>query len=549
MPSLRAHRQRRWAPRIFGALLLASGACSWRPPVDSDETVASRAAGQFPGGDAATGTRAAPSPLLPALSPEVSGDVKGHPATLADATGRPPNVLLVTVDTLRADHLEPYGYSRPISPEIDDLAAAGVLFTDAITTAPTTAPALASVLTGRHIDTHGVRDNHSALPDGLHTLGEAFAAAGYDTAGFYGNGAVRDGFGQGLGRFEPFGSNWFFRDAAGTDKAIAWLRSAHEPWFLWIHYMDPHGPYRSSPPERSANLRYPETPELLRELPFGPGNYAIDAIPKYQRLGDQTRVVDYLRRYDGEILGTDAEIGRLRTEIEGSGQRGRTLVVFTADHGESLGEDGYFFQHGHLLGEGSVRVPLILSHPRLPQGLRVDAGASLLDVFPTLASLVGVELPEGSEGRDLGPEIEAAREVPLLAGWARALRSAFGQSGAESASGETGGVAPGSTVPRLAYTVTAGRLVSIRRSGFELQGAWSPGEGGGRLQDPVLLDHGMVPPRRVPPDKHAEVYSLLTDELTVFARQLYPPPIRATPAVRPTEAEDERRLRALGYLD
>ncbi len=500
--------------------------------------------------DLFAGAGAWPSPGVVALSPEASADVKSHAAPLADARGRPPNVLLITVDTLRADHLEPYGYARPTSPEIGDLAAEGVLFTDAITTAPTTAPALASLLTGRHVGTHGVRDNHSTLPDGLQTLGEAFAAAGYDTAGFYGNGAVRDGFGQGLGRFEPFGSNWFFQDAAGTDKAIAWLRRAHEPWFLWIHYMDPHGPYRSSPPERSAHLRYPQTQEVLRELPVASRNYAIDAIPKYQRLGDQARVVDYLRRYDGEILGTDLEIGRLRSEIEGAGQRGRTLVVLTADHGESLGEDRYFFQHGHFLGEGSVRVPLLLSHPLLPQGLRVDAGASLLDVFPTLASLSGVEVPEGIEGRDLWPEIETAREASVLAGWDRALRSAVGLSGAELAPNGGGSDAVGSPPSRLAYTVTASRLGSIRRGGFELQGAWSR-EGGGRLHDPVLLDHGTTPPRQVSPSEHASVYAALEAELAAAARQIHPSPSGAglaEPATGPGP-EEERRLRALGYLD
>lgn len=443
-------------------------------------------------------------------------------AMLADQRGRPPNVLLITVDTLRADHLGAYGYPRPTSPEIDALAAEGVLFTDALTPVPTTAPALAALLTGRHIDEHGVRDNHATLPESLATIGEAFATAGYETAGFYGNGAVRAGFGQGLGVFEPFGPNWFFDDSAGTAKAIAWLRRAKQPWFLWVHYMNPHGPYRSSPSERSAGLTFPDTPELVRQLPLAPGNYALQAIPKYQRLRDRTRIVDYLRRYDGEIIGTDLEIGALRRELEGSGLLRRTLIVLTADHGESLGEEGYYFQHGHFLNQASLRVPLILSHALLPQGRQLDLPVSLLDVFPTVATLAGLRRPEGGAGQDL----------------TAALRD--GASGA----------GPERDRSRMAYTVTSANLVSVRRGRFELQGSFPQGGTADKPENLKLLDHASAPPQSLPIGSEPQIRAELQRELRLGARQVRrPPPGASAPSGRKTRAADEKRLRALGYID
>jgi arylsulfatase A-like enzyme len=440
----------------------------------------------------------------------LGGCADGDRVPLRGANGGPANVLLVTVDTLRADHLGAYGYALPTSPAMDALAAEGVRFTEAYTPVPTTAPALASMLTGVYLDEHGVRENSAELPERLATLGEAFAAAGYDTAGFFGNGAIRYGFGQGLRVWEPFAPTFFFTDAAGVTRAIAWLESARSPWFLWIHFMDPHGPYSSSPSARSASFRYPRDPALDVELPAGRANSVHRMIPQYQVLGPLRRVGDYVRRYDGEIAGTDEQIRRLRDALEARGTLDDTLIVLTADHGESLGEDGYYFQHGIVLNDASLRVPLVLRHPALPPGTRVEAPASLLDVMPTVLSLVGLPAPASGHGRDLTPVVFGAPAEP------RTL---------------------------VAYTVSGATQVAVRRDGWKLVGR-------------VRRDDEAPPPRRllraaagreedVDPSAHAAVAAELERELGVHANRGNPFAL-AKPSVDP---EDRRRLRALGYLD
>lgn len=434
-------------------------------------------------------------------------------ASLVGEDGSRPNVLLISVDTLRADHLGAYGYRLPTSPRIDEIAREGVVLTDAITPVPTTAPALASLLTARHADGHTVRENFGELPADVTTIAEAFAAAGYDTAGFYGNGAIKNGFGQGFGRFEPFADHWFFRDRAGTKRALAWLSEAKEPWFLWVHFMDPHGPYDSSPPENSAAFTYEKTPRLERTLPSVERNYGFDVLPKYQRLDDHTRVVDYVRRYDGEILGTDTEIGRLRDALATAGTLDRTLMVITADHGESLGEGRYFFQHGTLLNTPSVRVPLVFRHPKLPGGTRNDTPASLVDVFPTIATLAGVPTPKGVVGRDL--------------------------------SGELTTPAPPADLVRVTYTVTPTQKTAVRRGHWELRGHPTSKETPYEFGRVELYDLRNSPPKLVPPDEEKDVRANLRPFLDTAAREVR----RKTAAPRTPTDDEKARLRALGYID
>lgn len=456
------------------------------------------------------------STLVTVLALLVAPGATNAPAkSLVAEDGSKPNVLLLTIDTLRADHLGAYGYALPTSPSFDAIAAEGVLFTDAITPVPTTAPALASLLTSRHADGHTVRENFGALPAGMTTIAEAFRNAGYETAGFFGNGAVRNGFGQGFDTFEPFADNWFFRDRAGTKKALAWIAEAKEPWFLWLHFMDPHGPYNSSPPETSAAFEYAETADLQRKLPRAQKNYGFGVLPKYQQLPEHDRVVDYVRRYDGEIRGTDAEIGRIRNALETSGALEKTLLVITADHGENLGEQLYFFQHGSLLSDASVRIPLVFRHPGLPSGARSGAPASLVDVFPTVATLAGLEVPSGVVGRDLSAEIAAP----------------------------TSKVGP--DVVRVAYTVTPSQKTAVRKRHFELRGHPRTKETPFEFERVELYDLRTTPPRLVPADQGHEIRAELLPLLETTARQ-----VRQKTTAPRTPTEDERaRLRALGYVD
>jgi len=432
---------------------------------------------------------------------------------LRTADGARPNVLLITVDTLRADHLGAYGYALPTSPALDSLAAEGVRFTNAFTPVPTTAPAIAALVTGVHLDVHGVKENAGRLPETLVTIGEALAAAGYRTAGFYGNGALQNGFGQGLETWAPFAPSYFFTDAVGTTRALAWIEQAASPWFLWIHYMDPHGPYSSSPPERTAALPYPDDPALALELPVAPRNAAYGMIPRYQALPGLRRVGDYLRRYDGEIMGTDDELRRLRRALEQRGVLDDTLLVVTADHGESLGENRYYFQHGAELNEASLRVPLVLRHGALPAGTRVEAPASLVDVLPTLLTLVGVPVPAGLAGRDLTPQV-------------------FGAGGVDRT--------------LVAYNVAGARRVAVRRGEWKLVGRFPLDATTGRDARVLyrVTDAGRAE-AVIPLTEQPDVVSRLEADLVTLG------PRATSKATRPSEITpaDRERLRALGYID
>ncbi|MBY0279832.1 sulfatase [Candidatus Binatia bacterium] len=428
------------------------------------------------------------------------------------ASGGRPNVLLITIDTLRADHLGAYGYGLATSPVIDRLAREGVTFDNAYTPVPTTAPAVASLLTGRYVDATHVRENEAELPVSSYTLGEALAAAGFVTAGFYGNGALAKGFGQGLGVWQPFDAKWAADDAAGGTLAVRWLESAQAPWFLWVHFMDPHGPY-TSPPERSASFVYPDTPLLRRELPLSPTNWGFGVIPRYQALPGLTHVGDYVRRYDGEIVGTDIQVGRLLDALEKSGMLDDTLVVLTADHGESLGEDDYFFQHGKVLNEASLRVPLLMRHPALPRGTRVAAPVSLVDLLPTVTAMLGVPLTETVAGIDVRGAI-AGKDLP-----ARDL---------------------------LAYTVTRPETVAIRRDGFKLvglprrDGTQRPGFAG-----LALYAVGDGHEKRVAGGGQAKLIESLEPEMLDLVKRVS----RAGASPVDLNAEQRERLRALGYVD
>jgi arylsulfatase A-like enzyme len=336
------------------------------------------------------------------------------------------NVVLVTVDTLRADHLGSYGYARETSPAIDRLAREGVRFDTAVTQWPKTTPSLASLHTGVYPSTNGVtRHTQQALPAAFATLAQRLSEAGYETAAVVTNGNLARAYRFDKG-FDSYIETWRSptaddpeRAAHVTDAAIAWLdaRRSERPFFLWVHYVDPHAPYTPPPPFDGmfvGDAHYdPSERAPLSEQPIED----IDGIPARSRLGVHDEIAYYVAQYDAEIRYSDGEIGRLFDRVEAGASGARTAIVLTADHGESLGEHRYYFEHGRLPFDGCVRVPLVVRLPGGHGGGRsVKSPVQLVDVLPTVLEIASVAVPGEAEGRSL---------VPLLAQGQDPERGAF----------------------------------------------------------------------------------------------------------------------------
>jgi arylsulfatase A-like enzyme/tetratricopeptide (TPR) repeat protein len=291
-----------------------------------------------------------------------------------------PNVLLVTIDTLRADHLGSYGAANALTPNLDALAKRGVQFSTALSHVPLTGPSHTSILTGHTPPGHGFRNNGGyVLAPTLRTAAEDFKQAGYRTAAFVSAFPLdrRFGFNRGFDVYEdhlPRGNDrrrtpYVERHAGATsDAALRWLAAPSSdgkrgPWFMWVHYYDPHAPY-----EPPADLA-----ERFRGAP-----------------------------YDGEIASVDRELARVLKAVEQSGDLGRTVVLVTADHGESLGEHGEG-AHGLFVYDATIRVPWIMAGPGIGQGRVSPTVAQMIDVLPTLHDYAGLPPRTGMEGRSLRP--------------------------------------------------------------------------------------------------------------------------------------------------
>jgi arylsulfatase A-like enzyme len=326
----------------------------------------------------------------------------------APAEAPPRHFVLITVDTLRADRVGAYGYARAGTPALDALARESLLFERAFSHASITFPSVASLLTGRLPAQHGVFGNGGSLPEGLPTLGTLFRAAGFRTAAFIGNYALRPsrrldrGFEQYTHEYTSFEGvreeHPENRAALLTDQAIAWLaeRRPEERLFLWVHYQEPHGPYEPpdfEPPLDGQGL----------ELPESATNSGFRAIPRYQWLG-HGRLAEYEARYDGEIRETDRQLARLLAALRARSVLEEGALLFTADHGEAFGEDEIYCAHAANLGDALLHVPLLLRLPGRAAERRADR-VRLCDVVPTVAELFDLaagELPGRSLLADLG---------------------------------------------------------------------------------------------------------------------------------------------------
>ena len=318
----------------------------------------------------------------------------------------PTRVVLVTLDTVRADHLGTYGYPRHTSPFIDSLAERGVLFERAYATSASTAPAHASLFTARYPLQHGLRRNTIWLPNGTPTLAGAFRAAGWRTAAFV-SAAVLDQItriGQGFDTYaetsRPEGRE-FQDDRVTTERALTWLNNvpADASFFLWVHYFDAHAPYTPDPALRTA---------------LGPNSDAdratmSDWLHQHHYITPQRDDLDRIANYDAEVRSIDDQLHRLYDGIEA--RPGTGLWVITADHGEGLSNHD-FWPHVLELYTEQLASPLIFhwSHGG-PAPRRVPAPVvSQVDVAPTLLDLAGLPstaLPR-PEGASLRPLLEGS---------------------------------------------------------------------------------------------------------------------------------------------
>ena len=327
----------------------------------------------------------------------------------------PASVVLVTVDTLRADAVGVYGGTGSVAtPVIDRLAAEGVLFEDAVAPMPLTRPSHFTIFTGRYPREHGVVNNQLALPEAEVTLAEVFRDAGYRTGGFS---AVKlfepaSGVAQGFGDFTASEKRKDEPAAQVVDRALAWLEElpAGERFFLWVHLYDPHMPY--APP-----------PELLPAEPPPAGGVDREAswagLKAIARRGGGDIGPAAARRiralYDAEVASADAEVGRLLTAV---GERGgpEPVVALAADHGECF-DHGYFYRHSDCLYEGALRIPLLVRAPgRLEAGRRIAGTVELVDLGATLLRLAGLEAPASFRARDLLADSAAGSGSELGAG-------------------------------------------------------------------------------------------------------------------------------------
>jgi choline-sulfatase len=312
--------------------------------------------------------------------------------TLAAGCGgasTPRNVLLVTLDTLRADRIGAYGYHGAQTPVLDGLAARGARFAAATTTTPLTLSAHTSLFSGTWPTAHGVRDNTGFYVDErVETLAETLKARGFRTGGFVGAFVLDGRWGIAQG-FDTYYDEFDLSEDVGpgldaiqrrggevVDQALAWLaQPSAQPFFGWVHLYDPHTPY--DPPAEYAT-RFPATRDGA---------------------------------YDGEIAYTDAQVGRLLAALDAAGRRDDTLVVVLADHGEQLGEHREQ-SHGFFVYDASVQIPLLMAGPGISPRVVPDQ-VRIVDVQPTVLDLLGVAAPAGVQGVSLRPVLEGQRQELL----------------------------------------------------------------------------------------------------------------------------------------
>jgi len=452
-----------------------------------------------------------------------------------DAGPEAPNVVFITIDTLRADHLGCYGYERPTSPFLDSLAAEGTMFEDPVAPAAWTKPSTGTILTGLYPSRHGALHHGSLLqlPEGQRTMAEAFQASGRVTAGFVTNPNIKRVFAFDRGFDEYFDSpvedtvtlaairstrfghvvmslfrhqfNWNYQnDVRQTNRHVfSWLDANRDNrFFLYVHYIDPHIPY--------------DPPSIYREL------FARDT--GLLLFNDRKREVG-IDRYDGEIRYADAGIRELVEHMKRLGIWENTLFVLTSDHGEEFFEHGVM-GHGFSLFQEVVRVPLIVHGPGVAAGRRVAEPVQIVDLPATVLDLAGTGVDALGDGRSVAAAVRAGEPRPVAPLF---LENEFGTEEWDHWSFVLSGVRQGPY-----------KLVLTEANAY-----FPPEEGGGQALYDLASDPGELENLIADEGRRPLVEELLA-KLRTHARFLAETGFRdAAPAALSPEVE--AGLRALGY--
>lgn len=315
-----------------------------------------------------------------------------------------PNIVIVVVDTLRADHLSAYGYARTTTPNIDAWFADGLRCDSAYATASYTPSSVVSILTGLYPQCHGVRMFLQPIHKDLESIPRRLKESGYETAAFVSNINLQSNW-IGLNEhFEHYDDTLpqreAFRDSSEriavetTNAVLEWLKNRKDPkrpYFLLVHYIDPHGPYAAPTPLVKDFAHDPPVP------------IEMDKLPPYQRIPGVADGFEYIDRYDEEIAYADSHIGRLFGELERVAPSGNTVYLLTADHGETLMDHRGWFQHMYHVYEELVRVPLLMRGPGIQAGV-LKTPVSGVDIAPTLYAALGLPAASPLDGVSLlGP--------------------------------------------------------------------------------------------------------------------------------------------------
>lgn len=305
-----------------------------------------------------------------------------------------PNVILISIDATRADHLSCYGYKRKTSPTIDKLANEGVLFSNMFVQRGLTWPSLTSIMTSLYPVNHGVRDNGQMLSPSIISLAEILKNNGYICSAFLANA------GGGVWRGFDYKISTHLDDVKITQEAIKWLKNnSKKRIFLWIHYFQPHKPYQ--PPKPYNNIF---DPDYAGEM--NGSHKQMDEITLNKIKLNEADLNHILSLYDGSILFVDEQIKQLLTAIKSLGIEKNSLIIVTADHGEDLYQHNFYFYHVASIYDSSLHVPFIIRLPnKVPKNMRIAEVVESIDIAPTTLELVNIPAPRCFEGVSLTPFI------------------------------------------------------------------------------------------------------------------------------------------------